>query len=347
MKTKTTLLALLFLSLNYNLIFAQASALTTGCAPALGDVFTFYTATASSLDTSIGANKIWDYSSLSISSNTKVESYVSPASLDGAACGSAGCASSVFVNGTNQLNATMALQDINLNFIYYYALSGNTFYKTGYVSPGFLIRGDGNLQKMITYPFAYGTSQTDTYQDMDGNGTSTVVADGWGTLKLPSSVTYNNVLRVKYRDVFYETASGALWSDVTYHDWYDGVHKQPVLRIIENYGVISKVLTFASGPNITAGMGVPGLSASENQFKIYPSPANEKTTLSYTVTETNSDVTISFYTVLGTKVKTENRQNLNAGTYTEEMNVRDLAKGIYIVDLNINNASSRSKLIIE
>lgn len=356
MKTKTTLLSLLFSFLNSVFIFAQGSTLNLGSAPSLGDVFTFYTHSTSGVAIgggATGAAQTWDYSALTSSSTTVTESYVVPSTVDAQACGSLNLGCSAVPPFSN---ATMAVFDGGKAS--YYILNGNNLIMLGYITVmgGVTMPYSNSGQILITYPFQYGSSLTDIWTVYKSSGISpderahsTTVADGYGTLKLPG-VIYSDVLRVKYRDIDSNLLDNTLiWDHITY-DWYDGVHKQPVLRIVENAetGTITKVLTFASGPNVGAGNNaVSGLSSPESQFKIYPSPANEKTTLVYAVAETNSEVTISFYSVLGAKVKTENRQNLNAGTYTEEVDVRGLAKGMYIVDLNINNDSYKSKLIVE
>jgi len=345
MKKKNLLLAIPFFMSSFAAL-SQAPTLTIGAAPSVGDVFVYFTADTNVSTSLTGANQTWDFSSLNISTTTKSESYVTPASLDSIARGADTITCSNYFP-----NASTAILN---SLIFYLSSTNNQFVNWGYVTPGLIVRGYSDPQVLLTYPFTFNSSVNDTYYDQYSSpfasgfekGVSTTVGDGWGTLKLPSK-TYNNVLRVKFTDVFKDSDNTGtvtpIWSTETYA-WYDGIHKQPILKVTKSKGKTVSVLVFSSGPSV--GITNVKIASVAEKFEVYPNPVHQKSIISYHLKE-KSEVTISLYNVLGEKVKTLNKQSLNAGNYTEEIDVQDLAKGLYIVTFKINGVASQEKLLLE
>lgn len=352
MKKKNLLLAIPLL-LGSLVALSQAPSLTTGNVPVAGDVFSYFTAgTTNVTPGASGASQTWDFTTLSVTTTTKNESYQTPTSLDDIANGADTVTCSRFFP-----NANIALYDV---FVLYFSAMNNQYINWGYVTPGLIIRPYSDIQILFTYPFTFNSSVNDNYsaqyKSNFGSGTevgvSSTVGDGWGTLKLPSK-TYNNVLRVKYTDVFKDSATDGTITPIhntVVYAWYDGVHKQPVLKITQEKGVTVSVLVFSSGPNVGTGgnTSVKDITSTENHFEVFPNPTtHQKSIISYNLKE-KSDVTISLYNIIGVKVKTLlSKQKLNTGNYSEEINVQDLAKGLYIVNININGVSSQGKLFVE
>ena len=80
------------------------------------------------------------------------------------------------------------------------------------------------------------TAQLQVGVDMEGSGTVTLHADGYGTLVLPNA-TYTNVLRVKISQVEVDTIAG-FGTATTYVDnflWFDNAHASALLRIDTTY----------------------------------------------------------------------------------------------------------------
>ena len=83
---------------------------------------------------------------------------------------------------------------------------------------------------------------------------------------------------------------------------------------------------------------------SEEHVNIYPNPSNNITYIEINSLESNL-AHISIINILGEKVKDINMQ-LKEGKNVKSVNTSELKKGIYFIDININNSSITQKLII-
>jgi len=81
-----------------------------------------------------------------------------------------------------------------------------------------------------------------------------------------------------------------------------------------------------------------------NEFTVSPNPANQQTTISYNL-ESNDDIDVSIYTILGQKVCTLVHTNQNAGTYSVNLLTSDYAPGMYICRLRSSNGISSIELL--
>jgi hypothetical protein len=92
-------------------------------------------------------------------------------------------------------------------------------------------------------PLKYGDTITDSFTteysvrglDFKGQGTVTIIADGYGQLVLPNG-TYENVLRVKIiqeqTDILIQYSSESKTETVSYV-WFDGTHTSSLLKVDE------------------------------------------------------------------------------------------------------------------
>lgn len=88
-------------------------------------------------------------------------------------------------------------------------------------------------------------------------------------------------------------------------------------------------------------------TSSASDFSIYPNPVKDKFYMNYFVSS-DSKVQISVYTLDGKKVASLSDKKQPAGTYSEQFNVKDiLTKGVYIVELKINDKSTLEKISVE
>lgn len=86
------------------------------------------------------------------------------------------------------------------------------------------------------------------------------------------------------------------------------------------------------------------LSSVNNSF-IYPNPAKNSATLSvYLIDNSNVDVTVS--NMVGQIVSTSSAEGV-AGENNVNVNINGLSKGIYMVTVKVENATSTKKLIVE
>ncbi len=84
----------------------------------------------------------------------------------------------------------------------------------------------------------------------------------------------------------------------------------------------------------------------EVKLSVYPNPARAYTILDFTLEE-SADVNYSIYNHLGQLIANQQLGSLSIGTYQEQISLDHLAKGFYLVQLNINNQSLTKKIIIQ
>ena len=80
-------------------------------------------------------------------------------------------------------------------------------------------------------------------------------------------------------------------------------------------------------------------------ISIYPNPVQSSATVAYSLLE-SADVNIQIYDMLGSIVYEQGLWNESEGQHSHEVNVSELAKGIYILKLNTNSESVIKKITI-
>ena len=103
-----------------------------------------------------------------------------------------------------------------------------------------------------------------------------------------------------------------------------------------------------SGPQFAGQVtGVKSIANKNlNSFVIYPNPANQSETISFTIIDKNK-VNVNVYDVLGNVVSTLSQSNdFEKGNNTINVNTSNLSSGIYYISLDVNGAKETKKLII-
>jgi len=88
------------------------------------------------------------------------------------------------------------------------------------------------------------------------------------------------------------------------------------------------------------------ISNVNDEFRLVPNPANDKTTLIYSL-ELASQVTIEISTIYGqnvTKNISENEQS--SGAHSVELDISKLSKGAYFVTLKSKNGNKSKQLLV-
>jgi hypothetical protein len=83
----------------------------------------------------------------------------------------------------------------------------------------------------------------------------------------------------------------------------------------------------------------------ESKFEVYPNPAKAVSTVNFNVT-VDSYVTVKVYNELGNEVMTVKEGQLNAGNYSEMLDVTNLTSGNYIVRIAYGNTSEVVKVTV-
>lgn len=315
-----------------NVLFAQPT-ITSNFNPTFG-----YTAKIVMADTmgvtegAAGANLVYDFSSLSQVGNEITYDYILPANTP---------------YGSKYPGATLSFLSQTTT-----GGAGFTYLKTS--ASGYEILGVAtaemqlvysNSQVFAQYPVTYNSTFTDNFAGQGTNtqgftthrkGTSTSVADAWGTLKLPQG-TFTNVLRIKttqeIRDSinFMGTDFVSVSRAVSYSFFRDDIQQQ-LLTI--NYltfvdplsGNESTSKTVMYYPE-TATNNPSSVQNAEKAFKgdIYPNPATNQITFSPQAGATH-------YTITNVLGKLYNSQPIVA-TEPQTVDVSALPQGIYTISL--------------
>jgi hypothetical protein len=94
------------------------------------------------------------------------------------------------------------------------------------------------------------------------------------------------------------------------------------------------------------GLGITNLSErNKYQLNVYPNPVNDgEITIGYQLNN-NASVQFKILDYTGREIITLNKENKTEGTYTENVDISALAKGIYLVMANINGQVQAIKII--
>ncbi len=190
---------LLFCSISSIFVCAHAQITLTASStnPIIGDVVN-YTEGPSISPGSAGANQTWNLSSIQ-NTSTLTLNFVNPSSTTaGSSFPSANIAS-------QQTGADAFYNGSSTAFSLHGAYESSQPTTVIYTNPDDLLR----------YPFTYNNNYVDTWtasfvasgQTIYRKGTSTVSADGHGTLILPNG-TFNNALRVKFYQTYSDSMAG-------------------------------------------------------------------------------------------------------------------------------------------
>lgn len=307
----------------------------TGSTPLAGEVINFVTTTYFAPG-SAGAGQTWNFSSLTGTPGTGT--YSAASSTPYAA--SFPSANLAFVNGT-----TYAYYNTSAS-----AYQGYGSYSTSATMPY------SNPEDILRFPFALSNTYTDPFVAtfVSGGytflreGSTTVTADGTGTITTPSG-TYTNVLRVHFVQNYTDSTSIAGNPYViTYNNdqyiWYkEGTH----YAIAATYNLVSSAGTFTGGHYlVSTSLGMEETEEVMNNVSLFPNPASQTVNLNYTL-ENSSEVNISVFNIAGQEVYTEQLIEGMAGENHNEINVSLFEKGTYFVRFQSNESIVTKKLIVE
>lgn len=230
--------------------------------------------------------------------------------------------------------------------------SGNTvYYKqtaskleiTGLVTTDATLNLSVNNGTFISYPAAFGYSETDqaqgTFTSTSANGlckgTINISADASGTLILSSS-TYNNILRIKSiqnfnlylpNDTSFLFPIGSIVN--TSYSYYDNTHKFPLLTTIQTTinvpvaGINNQTTNAAQALN-TNLLSAGDVAVKKEGLKIYPNPAQDFIEFKG---QSENYSTVKIYSLDGKLVKAS---EIKAG----KVQVSDLPSASYFIEVS-------------
>jgi len=224
----------------------------------------------------------------------------------------------------------------------YYKQTATKLEITGLVTPDATLNFSTNNGTFITYPAAFGYSESDTAAGTfsatagSGNfsGTINITADAQGTL-LIGAKTYTNVLRIKSVQNFNLTVFGFSVGTIvnTSYAYYDSAHKFPLLS------TTNAVITVQGTPqttNLAQALNETFLSTSDfvrkDVFKIYPNPAQDFIEFKGDLSQYSK---ANIYSLDGKLIKTS---DLKSG----KVQVSELPPSSYFIEVSGNKAQPES-----
>lgn len=313
--------------------------------PVIGDVNSSsrWDSTAT-LDNSTGPNTFWDFSSITSNTSSSTSNYTTVASTPSASAYSTSSFAEETGGGSYNFFKSTSTPTTQLEL-------------TGIVQQSLSINLNSNSAIVSVWPIAFGYNKTDAFSGTvqtataSVNGTATgnihTIASGSGTLLLPGSITFTNVLQItSTQTINASLAFGLITATIVSKScqYYHGTQKFPILTV--NYQDISGAFSGSSGTiriNNSIYTGIRETSLNSD-FSLYPNPATDKLNIVLT-NKKAENVSVKIFNNLGQLVKTT-----QLGTATDINNQIDLTglnSGIYVVKTTVGNASSSKKLIKE
>lgn len=314
------------------------------------------------LDTTIGANVIFDYTKLRGYGSKQTGYYVDPASTPSA---------SDFPTANMAENTDATPQ----NFVYTLS-SVDSVTNIGFVADitGFgLTTGkyDVDPEAIMRFPFIYGNNYIDNYAgsfsvdagvpfgivSTNAAGSVNINADAWGKLIYSSTLFLDSVLRVKRVEntVTDSIDMGfavipAITVEATIINYYKpSESKAPFLSFVEgsysqNGGVIQ------SNKTIVSKYPMAPVSVEEikllNNMELYPNPAiNGSTTLTLNI-EKPTKIKVEILNTLGQSVLKVAEKELVSRKNKIEINTTTLSSGIYFVAIEIDGKTKGAKKLV-
>ena len=264
------------------------------------------------------------------------------------------------ISGTYSTPTSTEITSYPGSTIKYVNGTSSAFYKqtaskleiTALVTTDATLNFNANNATYITYPAAFGYTETDQLQGTFTStqasglckGTTTNTADATGTL-LIANKTYTNVLRIKsvqninlYQssDTLFLLPIGTVTN--TSYTYYDSVHKFPILN--STAGNISVPLLSLNQTTTEAqALNEVYLSAKDivakDNFEFYPNPATD---VVYFKNAENAQLTI--YNAEGKVFK-------QVRTTNETLQISDLPTGIYFITSEKNGVFTKTKKLIK
>jgi hypothetical protein len=242
--------------------------------------------------------------------------------------------------------ATIKAQHGGGNFTYYKSDSANNeFHMVGMANGGTnTMYSDSKM--LYKWPILNTSSYNDTYASANGNGTYAVSTTGTGTLMLVGGKTFDNVMQLTASDQWSNTAVGDTFVKQTRsYIYYWSNNRYPLLIVNYNTNTVDSVSTRTTDilVNWLEAVGITDYNL-ESAYSVYPNPATNLVEVKLS-NAGQTRATLSINSITGQHIRT-----IDLGQQSEisqTINVRDLAKGVYIVKVILGDKQGTKKLIIE
>lgn len=297
---------------------------------------------------SAGANVTWDFSGLISTSKLYSYNVVDVSST---------------TDGASYPNATIAVQEDTVKYFYYNVGTSVLEYHGSkqFFAIAEAVVPYSDPAKTLEYPFTYNSTLQDGFAasytiqsiiNVEKDGTIDVLADGYGQLILPDE-TYDNTLRVKTTEFTKDSATIVatqviIEMAILTYTWYSLDFRHPLL-------IVSDTITSMDGGSPTEVTSARYYDASSNipdnvqetslYLKFFPNPAQNKIYLNYNIIS-RSHIKLFLYNQIGGKVREIVNKEQQEGNYQLEVNLGNLTKGVYYMQMHSNENVITKKLIL-
>lgn len=110
-------------------------------------------------------------------------------------------------------------------------------------------------------------------------------------------------------------------------------------------GMASNIRTYLNSQNTnTTTVGLTSFNSNINDFKVFPSPANNEFTVSFDLKQ-GSDLKLSIYDLSGKLVKTLDETKVQ-GHYKKTFNLSEISSGNYLIKISANSQTMSQKITV-
>jgi len=332
---KKQLLTVIALAL-YATAFSQPTLTSVNSNPVVGDIFTIRDANWINQGSS-GANQTWNFTS--VTTTTVVNTYT---------CQTINSANTTtFPNVNLEMGSTQnsTMFKTTANALQYYGMV-NGFGVTSYSDP----------EDQMRYPFTMGDTYTDIFNGYNISGSTnfthkgktTVTADGYGTLLLPTG-TYSNVLRVHTVQISKDSTGSPTPYEENYvydhYQWYSPNYHMCIFGVYTYVIDNSNTIQWAN-IILPATTNLAEKASGIESMNLYPNPANGDFINMDLNLEKNMSYEVVMMDNLGREIlKTEAMSGMEGYNF-RSINISGMESGLYLLVLKSESRTLKSTKIV-
>ena len=158
----------------------------------------------------------------------------------------------------------------------------------------------------------------------------------------------NNFWYVRSQQVYHSTDAGETWQSVhtasqslNHIDFPDGISGCQTGWVVGFGGVISKLIPGPTGINRINNQVPEKFTLEQN----YPNPFNPNTTVNFSIPH-NGYTVLRIFDITGNEISVPVKQDLQAGNYSVNIALNDLASGIYLYTLTSGNFKDTKRMVL-
>lgn len=284
---------------------------------------------------SAGASQTWNLSAMSTTAAVTNYTAVTVASTPSA---------------SSYPSANVSVMDGAGTYIYYNT-SASAWLNYGPIAGG-IVFSYSNPETYLNYPFNYTNSFVDAWACTYTNslvfyraGNSTITADGWGTVTTPAG-TFNNVMRVRHLQVYKDSCLSAPLIINYVNDeylWYRPGTHYPIAAV---YSFTTGSSVFTGGSYLTNVLtGINENASLINSINIFPNPASQYLNIDCNLRSAQTSE-LFIYNGTGQIVKHFSELETVVGENKFELNVTDLASGIYYLQIHLDGVLAKKERFV-